>query len=54
MSTGQSLTTDHFGHWVEVACRTYVWDERARTHGTLGPIEQRPTHMSPWRYRSSL
>jgi AraC-like DNA-binding protein len=24
MSTGQSLTTDHFGHWVEVACRTYV------------------------------
>lgn len=24
MPTGQTLTTDHFGHWVEVACRTYV------------------------------
>lgn len=24
MSTGQSLTTDQLGHWVEVVCRTYV------------------------------
>jgi AraC-like DNA-binding protein len=24
MSTGQSLTTEQFGHFVEVACRTYV------------------------------
>jgi AraC-like DNA-binding protein len=24
MPAGQSLTTDRFGHWVEVACRTYV------------------------------
>jgi AraC-like DNA-binding protein len=24
MSAGQTLTTEHFAHWVEVACRTYV------------------------------
>jgi AraC-like DNA-binding protein len=24
MPAGQSLTTEHFAHWVEVACRTYV------------------------------
>src|SRR5215510_10150966 len=29
------------------------FDNRFNWKATIGPIEQRPTHMSPWRYRSS-
>jgi alpha-L-arabinofuranosidase len=29
------------------------YDNRFNWKATIGPIEQRPTHMSPWRYRSS-
>lgn len=29
------------------------YDNRWNWKATIGPIEQRPTHMSPWRYRSS-
>src|SRR5215510_402504 len=29
------------------------FDNRFNWKETIGPIEQRPTHMSPWRYRSS-
>jgi alpha-L-arabinofuranosidase len=29
------------------------FDNRFNWKQTIGPIEQRPTHMSPWRYRSS-
>jgi alpha-N-arabinofuranosidase len=29
------------------------FDNRWNWKATIGPLEQRPTHMSPWRYRSS-
>lgn len=29
------------------------FENRFNWKATIGPIEQRPTHMSPWRYRSS-
>src|SRR5262245_45912926 len=29
------------------------FDNRFNWKATIGPVEQRPTHMSPWRYRSS-
>ena len=29
------------------------YENRFNWKATIGPIEQRPTHMSPWRYRSS-
>src|SRR5262249_41455865 len=29
------------------------YDNRWNWKATIGPLEQRPTHMSPWRYRSS-
>jgi len=29
------------------------YDNRFNWKATIGPLEQRPTHMSPWRYRSS-
>jgi alpha-N-arabinofuranosidase len=29
------------------------FDNRFNWKATIGPLEQRPTHMSPWRYRSS-
>lgn len=29
------------------------YDNRFNWKATIGPLEQRPTHLSPWRYRSS-
>jgi len=29
------------------------YDNRFNWKATIGPLDQRPTHMSPWRYRSS-
>ena len=29
------------------------YENRFNWKATIGPVEQRPTHMSPWRYRSS-
>jgi alpha-N-arabinofuranosidase len=29
------------------------FENRFNWKATIGPLEQRPTHMSPWRYRSS-
>src|SRR5262249_46404908 len=37
------------GNYVEGPDYNNRWDWKA----TIGPLEQRPTHMSPWRYRSS-
>jgi alpha-N-arabinofuranosidase len=37
------------GNYVEGPNYENRWNWKA----TVGPIEQRPTHMSPWRYRSS-
>lgn len=37
------------GNYVEGPNYENRWNWKA----TLGPLEQRPTHMSPWRYRSS-
>jgi alpha-N-arabinofuranosidase len=37
------------GNYVEGPDYNNRWNWKA----TIGPLEQRPTHMSPWRYRSS-
>src|SRR5215467_12610810 len=37
------------GNYVEGPNYENRWNWKA----TIGPLEQRPTHMSPWRYRSS-
>lgn len=34
MSTGQSFTTNQFGHWLEAVCRTYVALDATPAHDT--------------------